>query len=155
LTQKLGRAGETLDFSLHRSTSQQREHYDYTNDSFVPPSATTYNNLTFHEERAISEVDADYALPLSKTRFLKLGYAFEQDDYRFGNVAAQVDPATGAQLIDPNLTNDFKFRQQINAAYASYQATKGAWAWLGGLRAELTRTEAQALTDPPRPRAAT
>jgi outer membrane receptor protein involved in Fe transport len=147
LTQKLGRAGETLDFSLHRSTSQQREHYDYTNDSFVPPSATTYNNLTFHEERAISEVDADYALPLSKTRSLKLGYAFEQDDYRFGNVGAQVDPATGAQLIDQNLTNDFKFRQQINAAYASYQATKGAWTWLGGLRAELTRTEAQALTD--------
>ena len=147
LTQKLGRAGETLDFSLHRSTSQQREHYDYTNDSFVSPAATTYNNLTFHEERAISEIDADYALALSKTRSLKLGYAFEQDDYRFGNVGAQVDPATGAQLIDPNLTNDFKFWQRINAAYASYQATKGAWTWLGGLRAELTRTEAQQLTD--------
>jgi outer membrane receptor protein involved in Fe transport len=147
LTQKLGRAGETLDFSLHRSTSQQREHYDYTNDSFVPPSPTTYSNLTFHEDRAINEIDADYALPFSKTRSLKLGYALEQDDYRLANVGAHVDPVTGAQLIDPNLTNDFTFWQQIHAAYASYQATRGAWTWLGGLRAELTRTDGQQLTD--------
>jgi len=43
-TQKLRQPGETLEFSLHRSTSRQLEHYDYTNDSFVPrrrPSTTT------------------------------------------------------------------------------------------------------------------
>jgi outer membrane receptor protein involved in Fe transport len=145
-TQKLGRPGETLDFSLHRSTSRQHEHYDYTNDSFVPPLATFYNNLTFHEDHGTTEFGADYALPMSKTRSLKLGYAFEPDDYKFGSVGDNVDPLTGAQVIDPNLTNDFKFRQQINAAYASYQTSIGAWTWLGGLRAELTRTDAQQLT---------
>jgi len=146
-TQKLRQPGETLEFSLHRSTSRQLEHYDYTNDSFVPPAATFYNNLTFHEDHATTEFDADYALPVSRTRSLKLGYAFEQDDFRFGNVGSNVDPLTGAQTIDPNLTNDFKFRQWINAAYASYQASMGDWTWLGGLRAELTRTDARQLTD--------
>jgi outer membrane receptor protein involved in Fe transport len=146
-TQKLGRPGETLDFWLHRSTSLQHEHYDYTNDSFVPPLATFYNNLTFHEDHGTTEFGADYALPMSKTRSLKLGYAFEPDDYKFGSVGNNVDPLTGAQVIDPNLTNDFKFRQQINAAYASYQTSIGAWTWLGGLRAELTCTDAQQLTD--------
>jgi outer membrane receptor protein involved in Fe transport len=146
-TQKLGRPGETLELSLHRSTSRQHEHYDYTNDSFIPPAPTFYNNLTFHEDHATTEFGADYALPVSKTRALKFGYAFEQDDFRFGNVGSNVDPLTGAQTIDPNLTNDFKFRQQINAAYASYQAGIGAWTWLGGLRAELTRHDAQQLTD--------
>jgi outer membrane receptor protein involved in Fe transport len=146
-TQKLGRPGETLELSLHRSTSRQHEHYDYANDSFIPPAPTFYNNLTFHEDHASTEFGADYALPVSKTRALKFGYAFEQDDFRFGNVGSNVDPLTGAQTIDPNLTNDFKFRQRINAAYASYQASIGAWTWLGGLRAELTRTEAQQLTD--------
>jgi outer membrane receptor protein involved in Fe transport len=146
-TQKLGRTGESLDISLHRSTSAQREHYDYTNDSFVPPSARVYDNLTFRENRATTEFGADYALPVSKTRSLKLGYAFEQDDYRFDNVGAKVDPLTGTQVINRALTNDFKFRQQINAAYASYQTGIGAWTWLGGLRAEQTRTEAQQLTD--------
>jgi outer membrane receptor protein involved in Fe transport len=146
-SQKLGRPGETLDISLHRSTSSQHEHYDYTNDSFIPSAPRFFNNLTFQENHATTEFGADYALPVSKTRALKIGYAFEQDDYKFANTGANVDPVTGAQLIDPTLTNDFKFRQQVNSVYASYQASISAWTWLGGMRAELTRTDAKQLTD--------
>jgi outer membrane receptor for ferrienterochelin and colicin len=146
-TQKLGTPGETLDFSLHRSRSLQHEHYDYTNDSFIPPAATFLDNLSFREAHATTELAADYALPLSKAHSLKLGSNFEQDDYKFGNVGNNVDPVTGEQVIDPNLTNDFKVRQRIGAAYASYQAALGSWTWLGGLRAELTRTDAQQLTN--------
>ena len=146
-SQKLSRAGESLDFSLHRSRSTQREHYDYINDSIIPPSPTLYSNLSFHEEHSTTEFGADYVLPVAKTRSLKLGYAFEQDDYRFGNFGTTVDPVTGAQTIDPNLTNNFQFQQRIHAAYASYQLSAGDWTWLGGLRAELTDTDAQQLTD--------
>jgi outer membrane receptor protein involved in Fe transport len=146
-TQKLGSPGETLDLSLHRSSSHQYEHYDYVDDSFIPPIATSYSNLSFHEDHGTTEFGADYVLPQSKTRSLKLGYAFEQDDYRFDNVGNNVDPLTGVQTIDPNLTNDFKFRQQINAAYASYQTSAGAWNWLGGLRAEEVHADAELLTN--------
>ena len=146
-TQTLAHPGETLVLSLHRSTSIQHEHYDYINDSFIPPAATFYNNLTFHEDHGTTEAGIDYELPSSKTRSLKLGYAFEQDDFRFGNIGNIVDPSTGAQSIDANLTNDFKFRQQIDAVYASYQTGIDAWTLLGGLRAELTHTVAQQLTD--------
>jgi outer membrane receptor protein involved in Fe transport len=145
--QKLGRAGEELDLSLHRSTSHQKEHYDYTNDSFIPPASTYYNNLSFREDHEITELGADYALPFAKARSLKLGYAFEQDDYRFANAGNNLDPVTGAQIPDPNLTNDFKFRQQIHAGYANYQTSIGVWNWLAGFRAELTRTDAQQLAD--------
>jgi outer membrane receptor protein involved in Fe transport len=144
---KLARPGEEIELSLHRSTSHQAEHYDYTNDSFIPPAATYYNNLSLREDHATTELGLDYSLPFAKTRSLKLGYAFEQDDFRFGTLGNNVDPLTGAQTVDPNLTQDFKFRQQINAAYASYQATIGNWNWLAGLRAELTHTDAQQLTD--------
>jgi outer membrane receptor protein involved in Fe transport len=146
-TRKLGRAGGELDLSLHRSTSHQREHYDYTNDSFIPPAARYYNNLSFREDHETTELGVDYALPFSKAASLKLGYAFEQDDYRFADAGNNVDPVTGAQVPDPNVTNDFKFRQQINAGYASYQTSIGVWNWLAGLRTELTRTDAQQLTD--------
>jgi len=144
---KLARPGEEIDLSLHRSTSHQREHYDYTNGSFIPTAATYYNNLNLREDHATTEFAVDYALPFSKARALKLGYAFEQDDFRYGNAGSIVDPVTGIQTVDPNVTNDFKFRQQINAGYASYQATIGNWNWLVGLRAELTRTDAQQLTN--------
>jgi outer membrane receptor protein involved in Fe transport len=146
-SQKLGRAGEELDLSLHRSTSRQREHYDYTNDTFIPAAAPYYNNLSLREDHATTEVGADYALPFSSARSLKLGYAFEQDDFAYGNAGNNVDPVTGSQVVDPNITNDFNFRQQINAGYANYQTSIGVWNWLAGLRAELTRTDAQQLTD--------
>jgi outer membrane receptor protein involved in Fe transport len=146
-TQKFGKPGETLDLSGHRSISHQHEHYDYTNDSFMPPAATFYNNLSFTEHHGVTEGDVDYALPLSKAQTLKLGYAFEQDDYGFDNVGAYVDPVSGAQTINPGLTNDFKFHQRIHAIYQSYQASAGGWAALAGIRAEWTSTDALQLTN--------
>ncbi len=146
-TQILGQPGETLDFSLHRSTSNQHEHYDYINDSSVPPAATHYSNLSFQENTGISEFGFDFSLPLSRTRTVRLGYAFERTDYRFTNTGGTVDPVTGDQLVDPGLSNDFKFLRQINAIYGSFQASIGAWSYLAGLRMELTHSDAQQLTD--------
>jgi outer membrane receptor protein involved in Fe transport len=146
-TQKFATAGENLDFSVHRSITHQREHYDYINDSFVPPAPTFYNNLSFTEDHGITEADVDYTLPLSKTQTVKLGYAFEQDDYGFDNVGANVDPVTGVETIDPALTNQFTFRQRIHAIYLSDQGTVGLWTWLAGARAEWTSTDAVQVTE--------
>ncbi len=146
-TQKFSKPGETLELSLHRSISHQHEHYDYTNDSYVPPAPTYYNNLSFTEDQGITEADFDYALPLSATQSLKVGYAFEADDYGFSNVGANVDPDTGMETIDPALTNQFQFQQRIHALYLSDQGSVGAWNWLAGLRGEWTRTDALQVTD--------
>lgn len=145
--QKLARTGETLELSVHRATSHQYEHYDYVNDFFIPPAPTVYSNLSFHEEHAITEADADYVLPLAQGRSLKLGYAFEQDDYGFSNVGATQDPVTGVETIDPSQTNQFSFQQRIHAAYLSYQASSGSWTWLAGLRGEVTTTDAVQITN--------
>lgn len=145
-SRKLGRPGETLDFSLHRSASYQYEHYDYVNDSFIPPGPAYDNNLSFREHYGTTELGADYALPIATTGSMKLGYAFEQDDYRFANLGNNVDPLTGVQIPDPALTNDFEFRQRINAAYMNLQAGAGAWNWLGGVRLEATNTDGRQLT---------
>ena len=147
LTRKLARPDETLELAVHRATSHQYEHYDYVNDSFIPPAPEASSNLSFHEEHAITEADADYVLPLSGGRSLKLGYGFEQDDYAFSNVGESVDPATGAGTIDPLQTNEFSFRQRIHALYLSYQASVGGWTWLGGLRGEVTTTDALQITN--------
>ena len=146
-TQKLSEPGETLDLSLHRSISHQHEHYDYVNDSFLPPAPTFYNNLSFTEDQGVTEADVDYALPLSKTQSLRLGYAFEQDDYKYDNIGANVDPVSGMQTIDPALTNNFRFKQRIHAIYQSYQASLGAWTGLAGLRTEWTTTDAVQITN--------
>jgi outer membrane receptor protein involved in Fe transport len=146
-TQKFNKPGETLGLSVHRSISHQHEHYDYVNDSFVPPAPTSYNNLNFTEDQGLTEADADYALPLSKSQSLKLGYAFAADDYGFDNVGANIDPVTGMETIDPALTNQFRFKQRVHAVYLSDQGTVGAWSWLAGLRTEWTTMDAVQLTN--------
>lgn len=146
-SQKLSHPGETLDLSLHRSISHQHEHYDYTNDSFVPPQPTFFNKLSFTEDHGIAEAGLDYALPLTSSQSLKLGYSFEQEDYGFDNVGANVDPVSGIETVDPTLTNDFKYRQRIHAVYQSYQGISGALTWLAGLRTEWTRTDARQISN--------
>lgn len=145
-TRKFSRPDETLEVSVHRSISHQHEHYDYTNDVLVPAAPSFYNNLSFTEDHGVMEAAADYVLPLSKTKTLKLGYAFEHDDYGFDNVGANVDPVSGVQTVDPSLTNDFRFHQRIHAIYQSYQASFGSYSWLAGLRTEWTTTDALQLT---------
>jgi outer membrane receptor protein involved in Fe transport len=146
-THNFSKPGESLEVSAHRSISHQHEHYDYVNDSSIPPAPTLYNNLSFTEDIGVAEGGLDYALPLSKTQSLKLGYAFEQDDYGFDNVGENVDPVTGVQTINPLLTNNFKYRQRIHAIYLSDQASVGAWTALAGGRTEWTTTDALLLTN--------
>jgi outer membrane receptor protein involved in Fe transport len=144
--QKLGTPDETLELSVHRSASHQREHYDYIDDFFVPPAPTSYSNLTFIEDESITDADVDYTLPISG-QTLKLGYAFEQDDYGFDNIGANVDPVTGIETIDPSLTNQFTVYERVHALYLSDQGAAGSWSWLAGLRAEWTTTDSLQVTD--------
>jgi outer membrane receptor protein involved in Fe transport len=144
---KLAHPGEALEISLHRATSQQIERYDYTNESFIPAASAHDSYLILRENHATSELGVDYVLPFTTARVLKLGYLFEQDDYRYGNTGGDVDPVTGLDLIDPTVSHEFKVRQQIHAGYASYQAGIGPWSFVAGARVERTGIDAQLLTD--------
>ena len=111
----------------------------------MPPAATAYSNLALLEDSATSEFGADYALPLSATRSLRLGYAYEDDSYYYGNVGNNLDPITRLPVVDPSVSHAFDDNQQIQAAYLNLQATDH-WNWLAGARTELARTNAHQLT---------
>lgn len=145
-TKRFDREGEELELSAHRSSSQQREHYEYANYSFVPVESPSRSNLDLNEDHRTTELGADYSLPLSDGHVLKLGYLFEQDRYEYGQAGANLDPAGGAETADLALTNEFDFRQQVQAAYASYQSKGDLWNVLAGLRAELADTTLNLLT---------
>lgn len=145
-SQKFSQPGESLDISVHRSVSHSYEHYDYTNDSVVPPTPTSYDNLTFGEDNGITEAGIDYAFPF-RSQAVKLGYAFEADDYGYDGFGANVDAVTGVETINPILTDHFRFNQRIHAVYLSDQGSLGAWSWLAGLRAEWTDADIRSLTN--------
>lgn len=133
---RFDREGEELELSLHRSASRQRERYDYTNDSFVPPAPTDFSYLILLEEETDTELTADYTLPFGEAQELKLGYSHERTDFHYANNGAT-----------PDLTNNYRFQYLVNAAYASWQAKGDAWTSLLGLRAEYTDTDSLLITD--------
>jgi outer membrane receptor protein involved in Fe transport len=145
LTQRLARPGESLEFGLHRSGATETEHYDYANSALLPPAATTFNNFGFHDEHAVTEASLDWVRPVAKSRTLKAGTSFEQDDYLYRAAGFDLDPSSGTPQENLLLRNDFIHWRQIGSAYATLQGSVGAWSWLGGGRVEYTRGEGRQL----------
>jgi hypothetical protein len=136
--QKLWRPGETLNLSLQRSATRERERYAYQNTFALPVSAPTFDQLRLSLNLIKTQFGADYDLPMSHGRELRLGYALESDRNAFDNVATTTDPVTGLPTPNPGPTNHFRYDQDVNAAYADYQTQFGAWRLDGGLRVETT-----------------
>ncbi|MFI4935942.1 MAG: TonB-dependent receptor domain-containing protein [Caulobacterales bacterium] len=144
--QRLWRPGETLTLAARRSETHERERYVYRNTFTQPLADPTFDDLHLSLDLVKTEVSADYDLPLAKDRELKLGYDLEDDANAFDNRGDSIDPATGALTLDPNVTNDFRYRQQVSAAYADFQAPIGPWRLDGGLRLEATRVATLQIT---------
>jgi outer membrane receptor protein involved in Fe transport len=137
--QKLGRPGETLTLAVQRSVTSEREGYAYRNTFALPPAPPTFDDLHLGLDLVKLEVTADYDLPLAGDRELKLGYDLETDRNAFDNRGDTIDPASGQPVVNPNVTNDFRYRQAVNAGYGEYEAPLGPWRLQAGLRVEATR----------------
>jgi len=146
--QKLGRPDETLSLSLRRSLTRERERYAYLNTYPLPDAAPTRDHLHLSIDLVTTEVSADYVLPLPHDHRLKLGYDVESDRNQFDNFGDTVDPATGTAGANPDITNHFRYQQDISAVYADYQAGFGRWRWQSGVRLEQTETRGGALGGP-------
>ena len=144
--QALWRPGETASLSLQRSHTSEQEGYAYRNISVVPAAAPTFDDLHLGLELAKTEVNLDYDLPLSANADFKLGYDFEADDNNFNNIGHTIDASTGERTVDPKVTNDFRYRQTVNAIYAVYAQPLGQWSLQAGLRAEATSASWRQIT---------
>ncbi|HWW20581.1 MAG TPA: outer membrane beta-barrel family protein [Steroidobacteraceae bacterium] len=138
--QKLRQPDETLSFDLQRSSVRERERYAYTNIYTLPVVSPSYDDLRLNQALVTTEFSADYVLPLSNGRSFKLGYDFEQDNSAFDNSGDNINALTGQAIVNPEITNDFHYLQQIHSVYASYLESMRMWTVLAGLRLEETIT---------------
>lgn len=145
-SQGLWRPDETLNLALQRTTTGERERYAYLNMDILPVGPPSRDHLHLSNDLIADEFTADYALPLPHGRNLKLGYDFEDDHNAFDNFGDTVDPVTGALDPDPDITNHFRYRQRIHAAYGTYQTSFGKWSVQTGVRLEQTRVRAHLIT---------
>jgi UDP-glucuronate 4-epimerase len=146
-TQILRQPEETLELSLHHTTAREHERYAYQNTHELPPGSATFDDLNLNMDLATTEFSADYAMKLSSRRSLKLGYDFEQDKSNLDNSGDTIDPVTGLPVVNPAVTNDFRFSQKVHAAYATFQADTESWGLQAGARVERTTVETAQITN--------
>lgn len=137
--QKLWRPHETLNLGLQGSADRERESNAYRNTFTLPVSDPTFDDLHLGHDLVKTEFNADYDLPLSGDPEIKAGYDFERDQNAFDQVGGDIDPATGLSVGSPAITNHFRYRQDVNAAYGEYQSPLGAWQVQAGVRLEAAK----------------
>jgi outer membrane receptor protein involved in Fe transport len=144
--QKLWRPQETLSLALQRSVTRERERYAYRNTFALPVADPTFDDLHLSLDLVKTEFSADYDLPLANDREVKFGYDLEDDRNAFDNVGGSVDPVTGGVVGNPAVTNHFRYRQRVNAAYGEYQTPIGRWQLQAGLRVESAEASTLQIT---------
>lgn len=144
--QKMAREDEHVTISLHRGVSHNRDTNGYTDLSLLPTTQPAYSYSLQLQDYLSTGFNADYTLPLAKDESLRAGLSIQKDERTYANSGDTVDPVSGALIVNPVLANDFLYRQQVNAAYLSYQNLVLGWNVLAGLRLERTSTHAVQLT---------
>lgn len=144
--QKLRRPGETLTFAVQHSVVEEHELYAYLNTFALPAAPPTSDDLHLGLGLLKTEFSADYVLPLPKDGELKLGYDLEDDRNHFDNLGHDIDPVSGQPIVNPAVTDDFRYRQAVNTGYAQYQASFGRWRLQGGARMEAAHISTLEIT---------
>ena len=133
--QKTARDGEDLAIKLQTSQSVEKNTYDYVTAYTTPPTSLGYEQDFHREAYGVSELSADYVRPFASGDTLKLGYDGEYDQDRFDDTVAK--GARPAGLVqDRGFDNTFRYRQTIQAVYASLDQKLGKLELLAGLRLE-------------------
>ena len=134
--QKTGRDGEDLSITLQTSQSVEKNTYGYSTTYTAPFAPAAYEQDFMRQAYGVSELTADYVRPFASGATLKLGYDGEYDQDRFDNTVAKSLGSVADLAQTHAFDNRFRYRQTINAVYASYDAKLGKLELLAGLRLE-------------------
>lgn len=142
--QTLWRPDETLKLQIQRSLTRERESYHYRNTAVSPSGPETFDDLFLGLDLVTTEFSVDYDLPTKDKRDFKLGYDLQNNENGFDNLGHSTDPLSGLPVVDPNVTDHFRYHQVLNSA--AYDAPVGPWRLQAGLRAEWSSVSTLEIT---------
>jgi outer membrane receptor protein involved in Fe transport len=127
------------DHELVVNGSLERTDFDGNRDSTlsdrIPARADVLESIGSRTLLDQAELKADYTRPMPGEGKLKTGYALQIDNNDYDNRGAR-GPDQAGLVIDPSLTNRFKYDQTIHAGYVTYEQPVGDFTVLAGLRLE-------------------
>ncbi len=133
-----------LEYTLSRSPEQEDNHY--TNVYLFPSGPTSFEHTLILAGDDRSQVALSYSDPLSESASLEAGYEGEFSNNDLNNIVETFDPAAEQYLSDASRTNRFLYHEAINAVYATYKESFGAFGLMAGLRTEKAHIRSELLT---------
>lgn len=135
---------EGREFSLLGSVSSEAETEDMlsewqnmsgrlANDNFY-----ALQNIINGQNNLISVLQADYITPLKNNRKFETGYKTTLRSLDNDLTGLQYDTTNFSWADKNNLSNRFKYNEQVHAAYVNYAGTYKKWGYQTGLRGEQT-----------------
>ncbi|CAM4332646.1 TonB-dependent receptor domain-containing protein [Zobellia nedashkovskayae] len=139
--------GQKLTVDLQYSNGDEVENSTIDdNNTFPNTSLNTLESVYQNEIEDEYLVQADYVLPLGDAQF-EAGYrgTFDKEvtDYKLDSL----NRATGLFVTNEDLTNKFKYEENVNAVYTQYGNKFGKFSFLAGLRLENTQLKGEVTSD--------
>ena len=138
--------GSELKLQAAHSLSISTRDKSYLNHFRAPAQPDSGDRVLFKLGHRLDEVSGDYVHPFGDTVQLSAGFDFQDENDPAWNYYAAVDPATGAETLDPTRTNRFAARRELAAGYATWQGGFGPWTILAGARLESLSTTGEQVT---------
>ncbi len=136
-----GPAGDEFRLQAQAGWTTNTLDKSYTNIFSDPVTPDTGVHVLTRSDQGFAELSGDGVVPAGDDRQLSYGFDLQAARDVFSNVDAAVDPVSGVETIDTDLTNAFRVDQSIAASYLTYQVQLKRLTVLAGLRAEVTGTQ--------------
>ncbi|MEO6346605.1 MAG: outer membrane beta-barrel family protein [Aquaticitalea sp.] len=136
---QFNKSGEKLSANAHFTTYDYSRNQNVTsnyfdaNDAFIQTTAYRTDN---NQDTKIYTTQADYVLPIGEDSTFETG--LKTSTIENNSDIAQFDIENGEETVDVNNTNDFDYKENINAAYANYSKDWEKLSLIAGIRAEYT-----------------
>jgi outer membrane receptor protein involved in Fe transport len=140
-------SGAEHEFTLHGSLERTRDHQNNLSTAFnqLPAVSNYVEDVRIGDQLVQTRLKAEYKRPLADGAKLVAGYELQIDNNDYDNFGAR-GPIGGTKMVDPSLTNLFKYDQAIHGVYATYSRAMGDWTVMPGLRIEEVTVDTNQVT---------
>ncbi len=140
-------SGDEHEFTLHAGVERTRDRQltDANGFNQLPTVSNYVEHVSIGDKLVQSRLKAEYKRPLPGGAKLVAGYELQIDNNDYDNYGAR-GPTGGALVVDPSLTNQFKYDQTVHAAYVTYSRPIGDLTIMPGLRLEEVKIDTNQVT---------
>lgn len=143
----------TAEFNIDRGNNEMEqtsiEQNAKTSANTLPKPLTPYTNQLTNStnDNIRTLLRADYTLPLDKMGRIEMGYMLSNSLSKSTYDLSKAYAESTVPVLQPEYTNDFDYRQTVNAVYANYGISVGKIKAQAGLRAENADTHGEQQTE--------